>query len=373
MPGRLEVLDARALNRALLARQLLLERVRRPVAEVLTHLVGLQAQAPDAPYFGLWSRIAGFRPTELAEALTARSAVRATLMRGTLHAVTSADCLTLRALAQPTLERQVRTNTDYDGRRVAGVPIAEVLAVATELLTEAPRTAAELRTLFAARWLGHDGAWLSYAARVLIPTVQVPPRGIWGSGGLPRLAPVEAWLGRPVRPDPDPAGLVLRYLAAFGPASAADVATWSGLTGLRPVLDTLRPRLLVFADERGRELFDLPEAPRPPADTLAPVRLLAPYDNALLAHADRARIVPVEYRRRLLSKNGIVPGTVLVDGFVHGVWEVLRRGRGPARLVVRPFRAPRREAAGELRREAARAAEFAARDGPVEVVIAEPD
>jgi hypothetical protein len=366
-----QVLGTRALNRALLARQLLLERVRRPALDVLTHLVGLQAQAPDAPYFGLWSRLAGFRPGELAGLLRERSAVRATMMRGTLHAVTSADCLALRMLAQPTMERAVRTNTDYDGQRVAGVPVAELLAVGAELLTEAPRTPAELRALCAARWPGHDPEWVSYTVRALVPTVQVPPRGIWGVGGLARLSPVRAWLGQPVHPDPDPDGLVPRYLAAFGPATAADLATWSGRTAVRPVLERLRPQLRVFADEHGRELFDVPGAPLPPADTAAPVRLLAPYDNALLAHADRARVVPEEYRARLLSKNGIVPGTVLVDGFVQGTWDVSRPGRGQARLTVRPFRPLTAQQAGQLSDEAASAAEFAARDGPVEVAIEE--
>jgi len=366
-----QVLGTWALNRALLARQLLLERVRRPALDVLTHLVGLQAQSPDAPYYGLWSRLAGFRPDELAGPLRARAAVRATMMRGTLHAVTSADCLALRMLAQPTMERAVRTNTDYDGHQVAGVAVGEVLAVGAELLTEAPRTPAELRALCAARWPGHDPEPLGYAVRALVPTVQVPPRGIWGVGGVARLSPVRAWLGQPVHPDPDPAGLVPRYLAAFGPATAADLATWSGRTAVRPLLEQLRPRLRVFADEQGRELFDMPGAPLPPADTPAPVRLLAPYDNALLAHADRARVVPEEHRARLLSKNGIVPGTVLVDGFVQGTWEV-RRERGRARLTVRPFRSLTAGQAGQLSDEAASAAEFAARDGPVEVAIEDP-
>lgn len=366
------MLGSRALNRALLARQLLLERVGWPVGQVLAHLVGLQAQAPDAPYYGLWSRLAGFRPAELAEALTGRAAVRATMMRGTLHAMTAADCLGLRMLVQPAVERQVRANTDFDGRLVAGVPVDELLAVGAEVLTATPRTAAELRAEFAARWPGRDSGKLSYAVRALLPTVQVPPRGVWGAGGLPRLTPVEAWLGRPVCSDPDPRTLVRRYLAAFGPATAADVAAWSGLTSVRPLLDAMAEQPRVFADERGRELFDLPDAPRPPPDTPAPVRLLAPYDNAVLAHAERARIVPEEYRGRLLTKNGIVPGTVLVDGFVAGMWEVVRRGRSPVRLVVRPFRPLPRSVVDELHGEAEHAAGFAADGGPSEVSLLEP-
>jgi hypothetical protein len=372
-----EVLAPKALNRALLARQLLLRRVRRPVADVLTHLVGMQAQAPDAPYYGLWSRLDGFRPAELVELLTSRRAVRATMMRGTLHAVTSADCLALRMLAQPTQERAVRTNTDYDGHRIAGRELGEVLAVTAELLAEAPRTAAELRALLATRWPRADVDRLGFAALALTPTVQVPPRGIWAVGGLPRLSTVPAWLGEPVCPEPDPAALVLRYLAAFGPATVSDVATWSGRTAVRPVLDELRPRLRVFADEQGRELFDLPDAPRPPAATPAPVRLLAPYDNVLLAHADRSRVVPEQYRVRLKSKNAVVPGTVLVDGFVRGLWAVDRphgqhRG-GSAVLTVRPFRALAARHGAQLRAEVERLAEFAAQGSPVRVVLADPE
>jgi hypothetical protein len=365
------VLGPKALNRALLARQLLLRRVRRPVSEVLAHLVGLQAQSPDAPYYGLWSRLAGFRTAELAELLTGRGAVRATMLRGTLHAVTSDDCLALRMLAQPTQERAVRTNTDYDGERVAGRPVAELLAVVAELLAEAPATAAELRIRLAERWPGCAAEPLSFAALSLLPTVQVPPRGIWGSGGLPRLSPVRTWLGRPVHPAPDRATLVSRYLAAFGPATAADLATWSGLTGVRPLLAELRPELVVFRDERGRELFDLPEAPRPAASTPAPVRLLAPYDNVLLAHADRTRILPERYRDRLRSKNAVVPGTVLVDGFVAGLWAVTRPA-GATVLTVRPFRSFSARQDAQLRREAAALAEFAARGGAAEVVVEAP-
>jgi len=368
------VLGPKALNRALLARQLLLRRVRQPVSEVLAHLVGLQAQSPDAPYYGLWSRLAGFRAAELAELLTDRRAVRATLWRGTLHAVTSEDCLTLRMLAQPGQERAVRTNTDYDGTRIAGRPVAELLATAEELLAEQPCTAAELRARLTERWPGCAAGKLGFAALALLPTVQVPPRGIWGSGGLPQLCPVERWLGRPVDPAPDPAVLVPRYLAAFGPATAADLATWSGLTAVRPLLEGLRGELAVFRDERGRELFDLPGAPRPPASTPAPVRLLAPFDNVLLAHADRTRVLPERYRDRLRNKNGLVPGTVLVDGFVAGLWAVTRPAGagGPAVLTVRPFRSFSARHEAQLRREVASLAEFAARGGPAQVVVEPP-
>lgn len=198
------MLGPRALNRALL------ERVRRPVAEVVEHLVGLQAQAPDAPYYGLWSRIDGFVPADLAGLLTGRAVVRATMLRGTLHAVTARDCLDPRMLAAATQERAVRTNTDFDGERVAGVPVGAVCDAAAELLDRAPRTPAELRAALARRWPAHDAHQLGYAARALVPTVQVPPRGLWTDGGPPRVTTTRSWLGRPVRADPEPGALLPR-------------------------------------------------------------------------------------------------------------------------------------------------------------------
>jgi len=328
------VLGRRALNRALLARQLLLERVALPAREAVERLVGLQAQAPDPPYVGLWSRLEGFDPAELGGLLTPREAVRATLLRGTIHLVTAEDCLALRPAVQPVLERSW-VGAPW-AKALRGLDLGPVLAEGRALLAAAPRTRAELAPLLAAGRPDRDPAALASAVAYLVPTVQVTPRGVWGAGGRAALTTVESWLGRPLAPAADLEDLVLRYLGAFGPASVADAQVWSGLIGLGGVVDRLRPRLVTFRDEAGRELFDLPGAPRPDSATPAPPRLVAEFDNLLLAHADRSRVIDEDDRRRIWPVNGLIPGTVLVDGFVAGTWK-LTRARGAATMRVVPF------------------------------------
>jgi Winged helix DNA-binding domain len=333
--GADDVLAPRALNRALLERQLLLSRVRLPAAEAVEHLVGLQAQEPRDPYVGLWTRLAGFDPEELGRLLADRRMVRTPLLRNTLHLVSDRDCLALRPLLQPVLERSLWTGSPF-GRRIQGVDLQALLAAGQAALQERPRTTAELGRLLGERWPGHDATALAYAVRHLIPLVQVPPRGVWGRGGRATWATTEAWLGRPLDPAPDPDGLVLRYLAAFGPASVADVQAWSGLTGLREVTERLRPRLRAFRDEGGRELLDLPDAPRPDPDTPVPPRFLPQFDNALLSHADRTRIVP-DPSRQWAYPDGAHWSPLLVDGFLAGAWR-LRRERTTATLLAAPPR-----------------------------------
>ncbi|MDR3034035.1 MAG: winged helix DNA-binding domain-containing protein, partial [Kitasatospora sp.] len=211
------------------------------------------------------------------------------------------------------------------------------LAAAGRALTEAePRTFGELGALLAERWPDHSAAALAQGVRGLVPLVQVPPRAVWGATGLARHTPAEAWLGRPLDRGGSLDTLMLRYLAAFGPASVRDVQAWSGLTGLREVAGRLRPALRAFRDENGSELLDLPDAPRPDPGTPAPVRLVAEYDNLILSHADRARVVSESDRPRLYGRNGVFPGTVLVNGFVAGMWRVTRPA-GAVRLTVEPF------------------------------------
>ncbi len=330
------VLDRRALNRALLDRQLLLRRHRMGVAQALEHLVGLQAQAPEPPYVGLWGRLEGFRPEGLGALLIERKAVRATLMRGTIHLVTAADALALRPLLQPALERGVSTNATFGRHRLDGVDIDRLLASGRRLVEERPRTVAELRELLAPEWPDREPAALAQAVRGLVPMVHVPPRGVWRRSGPVALTTFEAWLGQGVADGASPDDLVLRYLAAFGPASAADAQVWSGLTRLGEVFERLRPRLRTFRDGRGRELFDLPQAPRPDPDTPAPARFLAQFDNLTLSHADRSRVIDDEHRRRIATRGGMVPGTVLLDGFVQGMWRLTRQRRA-ARLHIEPF------------------------------------
>jgi hypothetical protein len=349
------VLSQRALNRALLSRQLLLDRVDLPdeaarrraiVIGTVEHLVGLQAQAPFPPYYGLWSRLGGFRPDDLAALLTDRSVVRIALMRGTIHLVSARDCLPLRRLVQPVLDRGLRGSF---GKQLAGVDRAAVAAAGRKLVESEPMTFSQLGEALAGRWPDHSPAALAQAVRAHVPLVQVPPRAVWGRAGRSLHTSAEHWLGQAAQPDPaDPAHpgaqtlarLVTRYLNAFGPATVRDVAAWSGLTGLREVMDQLRPSLVTFRDEQGAELFDLPSAPRPGDGAPAPVRLAAEFDNLLLAHADRSRVVHPDHLKRFYTINGIFPGSVLIDGFVAGMWRLARTKR-TATLTVELFGPPR--------------------------------
>jgi hypothetical protein len=355
-----EVLTTRALNRATLDRQLLLRRAKLSAFEVVEHLVGMQAQAPLPPYFGLWTRLHRFRPDDLARLILDRRVVRIVLMRGTVHLVSAADCLALRPLVQPIMDADLRTNTTYSAG-IADVDLPSLAAAGRQLLDEKPRTNAELRPLLGAQWPNNDVSSLAFAIRNLLPLVQIPPRGIWGSGGQPTFATAETWLGRPLDSDVSPDDVVVRYLAAFGPATVADVQTWSGLTRLREVLERLRPRLRTFRDESGKELFDLPDASRPDPDAPAAPRFLPPFDNLLLSHADRTRVISDPDRKRLSTSNGVMPGTVLVDGFVCGTWKITR-DRAAATLCVDAFRRLSKKDTAALGREGARLLSFAEPD-----------
>jgi hypothetical protein len=336
MSGTGDVLSRRELNRALLGRQLLLERERRGVAETVEHLVAMQAQNPRDPYVALWTRLQDFDPHALGRMVAEREAVRVPLLRTTLHLVTARDCLAMAPLLWPVLERGFWTGSPF-GRKVKGIDIDEVLAAGRELLDEQPRTLAQLRTLLGERWPGYDAASLAYAIHYLVPVVQVPPRGVWGGKGLPAWATAERWLGRPLDPAPSIDRLVLRYLAAFGPATVMDVQAWSGLTRLREVVERLRPRLRRFRDPGGKELFDLPDAPRPDPDTPAPPRFLPEYDNVVLGHADRSRITAGAAGH--WPTDDLHWSPLLVDGFVGGVWR-MTGDRRSATLTVRPFEPP---------------------------------
>jgi hypothetical protein len=328
--GPADILTARALNRALLERQLLLRRSRMRARDAIEHLVGLQAQIPNAPYFGLWSRLDGFHVDDLTRLITARRVVRLALMRSTIHMVSARDCLALRPLLQPMLERGLG---GAFGRSLAGIDRAALAAAGRALVEDRPRTFAEVGALLQRRWRGRDPVALGYAVRVLVPLVQIPPRGVWGDRGAAVHTSVEKWLGRSPASKTSMSKMILRYLAAFGPASVRDVQAWSGLAGLRPHVERLRSRLRTFADERGVELFDLPDAARPRPDVDAPPRFLPEFDNALLGHQDRSRIVREDYRPRLFGSGGLLAGTVLVDGFVGARWS-LTRARTTAILTV---------------------------------------
>jgi hypothetical protein len=329
------VLDLRTLNRTLLARQHLLARQSAPAADMIEHLVGMQAQVPGDPYVGLSSRLETFDPEELSGLIADRAAVRATMFRATIHLVTARDAIALRPVLQPVLERVFNTNSPF-GRRLAGVDVEAVLARGRELISERPRTRAELGRLLHEHWPDRDAEALGQAMTYLPPLVQVPPRGLWGRSGRPTWASMEAWLGRPLGDDRSPDAMLVRYLAAFGPAGARDARAWSGLVGLTEVFERLRPRLRTFQDEDGRELFDVPDGTIADPDTPAPVRFLPEYDNVGLSHADRARIVAAEDRRRLLAANQVGLGSILVDGFGAASWRLVR-ARGSATLAIEPY------------------------------------
>jgi hypothetical protein len=325
------VVSLRALNRATLVRQLLLQRSPMSALDAIEHLVGMQAQAPFAPYYGLWSRLDGFTGDELSGLLTSREAVRIVLMRGTIHLVTAEDCHRLRPLVQPTLGRMLRTNATH-GKPLSAVDVTAVVDAAKRLLDTEALTPGEIGAQLAEQWPDTPRGALAEAARSLLPLVQVPPRALWQRSGQVRLITATAWLGKrrgkPMTIDE----LVVRYLAAFGPAGVADAQTWSGLTRLGEVLERLD--LMRFKSERGQTLYDIPNTQRPDQDIPAPVRLVAPFDNILLSHADRTRVISDEHRKRLFSgKNGVFPGTVLVDGFVAGTWELVGRGEATGMRV----------------------------------------
>jgi len=327
-----DVLRPRRLNRALLERQGLLARSGVPAIEMIERLVGVQAQVPENPYLALWSRLNEFDPGELSGLIAERRAVRAGLMRATIHLVSARDCLAFHPLTQPVLARAFKSPF---GQGLAGADAQEVAAAGLRLLAERPRTRAELSELLAPRWPDADPRSLAHAVTFNAPLVQVPPRGLWGATGQATWAPAETWLNQKLDPSASADAMVLRYLAAFGPATVADVRTWSGLTGLRGVIERLRPRLRTFRDEQGRELFDVPNGPLPDPDTPAPPRFLPEYDNLVLSHDDRSRMF-----------NGLGPGApfprgraigaLLVDGFYRANW-TLSEENGVATLIIDQF------------------------------------
>ncbi|MEW2400554.1 winged helix DNA-binding domain-containing protein [Streptomyces sp. NPDC046862] len=345
-------LSLRALNRAVLSRQLLLDRVDRTPLDVMELLVGLQAQDPEPPYIGLWNRITGFRQDDLTTLLRNRRVVRSTLYRGTQHLVTAEDYLWLRPALQPMLDRWQRGAW---GKVTAGLDLTELAGTVAKLLgtgqLSRPELAAELRE----RWPDRDPVGLARSAQALLAIVHPPPDGTWGRRGTTPFMLAEEWLGRPLDAAPAPERLVLRYLAAFGPATVRDVQAWSGMTRLREVMDRLRPELLVLRGESGQELFDLPDAPRPEPDRPAPVRFLALLDNVVLAWADRSRMLSDE-RRVPVS----VEPALTVDGFVHALWRIRHERDERAVLVIKPFEPLPRTALGDVGEEGMALLRFAA-------------
>jgi Winged helix DNA-binding domain len=330
-------LGLRALNRATLDRQLLLRRAATPARRAVEDLAGLQAQAPLAPYVGLWTRLAGFRQEKLEDLYAERAVVRAHVMRNTVHLVTAADFIRFRPLFQPLIERAFAS---HFGQNLAGVDLDEIRRAARRLLTERPLTRTQLAAALAPGWPDHDPASLAYAATHLLSLVQVPPRGLWSKSGPAAWSPAAGWLaGLDLTPPEENLAveqLVLRYLAAYGPASVNDIQAWSGLSRLREVTTRLGGQLRAFTGPGGRPLLDLPDAPRPDPGVPAPPRFLPEYDNLLLSFADRSRVIPHGRPVPLPPGNGATSGTLLVEGQWQGVWKITT-AEEKAILRVTPF------------------------------------
>ncbi|MER7519918.1 winged helix DNA-binding domain-containing protein [Streptomyces sp. NPDC126499] len=360
------VLSTRALNRATLDRQLLLRPAPLTAEQAVHHLVGLQAQNTKPPYYALAARLEGFRPEDLSALMESRRVARIVSLRSTVHTHTAADAVPLRRLVQSgAIDRELTMFR----KGLDGVDLDRLVALTAACVDERPRTPKELRAHLLQEWPAADPQALTVAARCLLPMVQVTPRGLWGRSGQVALFRAEKWFDQPPQDPADLDETVLRYLGAFGPASVKDMQTWCGLTRLRPAFERLRPRLLAFRDEHGTELFDLPDAPRPDEDTPAPPRFLPEFDNLLLSHADRTRVVPAEHRTRTWTGNQ-AHRVFLVDGFLAGIWH-LEETRQRTTMTIDPFTRLTRAQRADLTAEAERTLRLLGpRDIPYEITYA---
>jgi hypothetical protein len=325
-------LTIRQLNRATLARQMLLAREQVPTVDAVERLGAMQAQEAKPPFIGLWTRIQGFDPKDLLQALHRREVIRATMMRGTIHLVSATDYVALRDFVGQPPAATLRILGD----RAAGLDPDEVLPAARQLLDRAPRDFNQLRALLKEAFPKVNDRALGFVVRHHLPLVMVPTDDRWGFPASAAFTLAESWLGRSPATGGGAEALALRYLAAFGPATAADLQAWSGVRGMKPVLDGMRPRLREFHDERGRVLLDLPDAPRPDGEVPAPPRFLPDFDSLVLAHDDRTRVLADEHRGLVATKNLRIRATFLHDGFARGTWTIERK-RGTATLRMAPF------------------------------------
>lgn len=345
-----------AINRSYLARQLLLERSEMPVGEAIEHLVGLQAQDVLPPYVTLWTRLRAFAPDDLAVLLERREAVRLTLMRGTVHLVSNRDALRFWPIVQPEVRKAV-IGRGSGQAATSGFDPDRLVDFAMRTMVEGGSGMPEMTEAAKYEWPDGDAQLLARAAIYLVPATQVPPRGLWKRHDRPRWAMLDAWLGAPCIDDYPVDEMILRYLRAFGPASITDFQTWSRLTGLRPIFERLRPVLRVLEDERGRELVDVPDAPWPDPEIPAPVRFLGAFDNLLLAHKNRERIIDPTHWTHVMTSNGIGKPSILIDGRVSARYRVEAK-KGIARMTIEPFQELEREVIIELEAEGARLLQF---------------
>ncbi|MFF2552220.1 winged helix DNA-binding domain-containing protein [Nocardia sp. NPDC058058] len=314
-------ISLRQLNRTLLTRQMLAERVTMPAADLISHLVAVQGQEANWPFIGLWTRLTDFRTAELDSLLRDRTVVRATMIRRTVHLATADDYRWLYPTIRPAVESMLQVA--YYREAVEHLDHAELRTAGRNLLTGRTLTRTEISKTLAEQFPSPYPERLSSALGLLTPVVHYEEAGVWGAWRNRRvsIALAEEFLGAPLAA-PAPETMILRYLAAFGPATVADVQSWSGTTKLAEVMARLRPRLRVLRDESGRELYDLPDTPLADPDLPVPVRFLPAFDNALLGHKDRRRVIGDADRTRIAKiASGGVP-MYLVDGFVHGRWDL---------------------------------------------------
>ncbi|MFT4037097.1 MAG: winged helix DNA-binding domain-containing protein [Thermomicrobiales bacterium] len=353
------------LNRATLARQMLLERADVDATTGVERLIGMQAQEARPPFIGLWSRLQGFARDDAHRALHDRALVRATLMRGTIHLFSADDYRAFRPAIQPVLDGGLRVLGD----KGSGLDIERVLPVAQALLRESPLPFPAIRDHLQARFPEVNDRALGYTVRMLLPLVMMPTEHRWGYPANAAFGLADDWLGASAPPPDALQELVRRYLGAFGPATVTDAQTWLGMTGLKPTFAALRPELVVFRGERNKEYFDLPHAPRPPADTPAPVRFLPDFDNLLLSHADRTRVIADDHRNIVYQKGNLrLLPSFLVDGVVAGTWRSERK-RKDATLTLTPFAPLPKRAQSELAEEGDRLLHFVEEDAATFAVI----
>lgn len=326
-------LSNRVLNRTLLARQHLLERSTLTVPQLCDHLIGLQAQDMLPPFIALWSRTADFDPAAVSAGLDDRSLVRITLMRGTIHLVTPPDALRIAPHIQPELEK-IPFRKGFNFGAMVGMDPGEVRGHGEQVLGNDPMSAADMRAEAATRYPDRDAGAVLQTWLYQLPVLQTPPRGRWKDSSRPVWSRVEPWLGAPLDPTYPLEGLLLRYLRAFGPATTMDMQTWSKLTGIKPAVLRLGDRVRTYTDDRGRTLYDAADAELADPDLPAPVRLLGWYDNVLLSHQDRSRIVP-DGAAPTLQAFATQVSPILLDGYAAGIYKVFTTG-DTARLRISP-------------------------------------
>jgi hypothetical protein len=331
MPDR--VLTLRDLNRATLSRQRLLDRVPMPVVTAIEQLGGMQAQQAQPPYVGLWTRLKEFRREDLADRIADHTVIKATMIRATLHLVTAQDYVKFRTTIQPALAQASESIVKQRGTEFE---IDQVLAMARQFIAEQPRSFAEITAMFEEQMPGIDVGSLRYTVRTHVPLVQVPNDSLWSYPGNPQFTLAEPWIGQPISTEDHLRDLLFRYLAAFGPATLADFQKWSGLGKLKEAIEPFKPELVIYRDEKKRELLDLPNLPLPEADTPAPVRFLPEFDNLLLAHQVRTRVIDEAYHKQVYLPGLRVAATFLVDGFVRGTWK-LEKTKNAAAIILTPF------------------------------------